>query len=150
MTILARIYLAMFALLAGCTQPSPDASLTVRQVAWPGRRAVEVAVGEQRLEVTATIRDSIVDRQVIPISKDQSDQLRRLFWRALQNQPPARHVPALVDGILVEQVWQGPERAWRVSTRGPLTKYESNAFNYLNPLLPAAYRFRLRLGLHAE
>lgn len=148
MTTLARVHLAVvFALLVGCAGPSPDLSLTVRQTAWPGRRGLEVAVREQQMEVTATILGKVVDRRVIRISKDQYEELRRLFWQSWKHQPSTRHVPPLVDGVLVEQVWEGPERTWRVSTRGPLTTDERAAFTYLNPLLPAPYRFPLQLGL---
>lgn len=133
-------------LVVGCTRPGPELTLTLVQTAWPGRKSVEVAVREQKLEVTAKIRDQVVDRRIVSISDEQSHEVRRLFWRAWRNQPETRPVPRLVDGILFEQLWEGPERSWRVSTRGPLTKHESDAFTYLNPLLPPVYRFPLKLG----
>ena len=139
--------LAFVALLTiGCARPQEEVSLTLFQTAWPGRKSVEVVVREQKLEVTARIRDKVVDRRAVSISRKQADEVRRLFWRAWRNQPTVRRVPRLMDGILVEQLWEGPERSWRVSTRGPLTKHESDAFGYLNPLLPPPYRFPLKLG----
>lgn len=141
---------ATLAILLGCTRVPDDVSLTLRQVAWPGPRAVEVKVTAQHLEITATIQGRVVDHRLVRITTTQSNELRHLFWRSWENQPATRRVPRLVDGVLVEQFWQGPERTWHISTRGPLTGYEKSAFTYLNRLLPTPYRFPLRLGFRQE
>jgi hypothetical protein len=84
--VIKRNYFALaFALLVGCSKVYTDVSLTVRQVAWPGPRTVEVIVRERQLEVTAAIQDKVVDRRVVRISENQSDELKRLFWRSWQN-----------------------------------------------------------------
>jgi hypothetical protein len=146
MTLLAVIALNVMA----CGRPPAELSLTLVQTAWPGRKSVEVVVQAQKLEVTARIRDQVIDRRAVAITAEQSSELRHLFWRAWRNQPEPRRVPHVMDGVLIEQVWEGPERSWRVSTRGPLTKRESDAFSYLNPLLPALYRFPLKLGFDSN
>lgn len=137
---------ASLLLFAACSRPSSDVSLTIRQVAWPGEKAVQVVVKEQELDVTASAGRKVIDHVVVRVSEAQSDEVRRLFWKSWKHQPSARHVPRVLDGLVIEQLWEGPERAWRVSTRGPLTPYEYEALNYLNPLLPPPYRFPLRLG----
>src|ERR1700753_4112094 len=107
-----------FALLtfANCARVSPDLALTVRWTAWPGSRSVEVIVQHQQLEVTASLRRIIFDRRVINITPEQSEDLRRKFWRAWQHQPGPRHVPELMDGVLIEEIWHGPECTWQVGT----------------------------------
>jgi hypothetical protein len=143
---LRTIAAVIAALAICCSRPRPDLSLTLLQTAWPGQKSVEVVVGAQKLELTARVGNQVVDRRAVPISPQESEKLRELFWRAWRNQPISQNVPRLMDGILVEQLWDGPERSWRVSTRGPLTKYESAAFEYLNSHLPPVYRFPLELG----
>jgi hypothetical protein len=144
--LVRRSLLAVVLVVIGCSRPRAELSLTLIQTAWPGRKSVEVVVREQKLEVAAKVRGEVIDRRTVSISQAQSDELRRLFWRAWRNQPESRRVPRLMDGLLVEQLWDGPERSWRVATRGPLTKHESEAFAYLNQLLPEVYRFPLKLG----
>jgi hypothetical protein len=135
-----------FLLIAHCTRVSPDLALAVRQTAWPDSRAIEVAVDERQLNVTASVRRVVTDRRTIAITREQSQDLRRQFWRAWQHQPATRHTPRLMDGVLVEQVWSGPERTWQVGTKGPLTSYERDALRSLNQYLPEQYRFSLELG----
>ena len=74
--------LAFALMLVGCTRPSSELLLTVRQTVLPGRRPVEVIVRPQQLEVTVTAVRMIVNRQIVAISTKRSEELRRLFWKS--------------------------------------------------------------------
>jgi hypothetical protein len=138
-------------LLSGCgrKEPSPDLRLTLRQID-SDFTTVEVVVGDRRLDVSRSKKNAPVEKRAIAISVAESEELRRLFWHAWRNQPETRHVPRIMDGVLLEQWWRGPERSWRVSIRGALTSEDRAAFERLNAFLPPPNRFAIDFGSHRQ
>ena len=146
-----RLLLVSVLLAAGCLSREPPANvpLTLRQVSTTSATIVEMDVGEEQLAITVYKRRQMVEKRSVSISNAQSAELRRLFWRAWRNQPKHEGRP-IADGILLEQIWKGPQRSWTVSIAGALTKEDRAAFERVNVLVPEPYRFAVDWGSHQK
>lgn len=137
--------LALAVASAACRpEPPSGLRLTLRQVLTGG--SIEVAVGPQRLTMTIKPRNGRTEKRELPLSEAESEELRRLFWRAWRSQPETRDVTRIAGDAAMEYAWEGPERSWRVSIRGALTQEERTAFARINALLPDPYKFPIDFG----
>jgi len=144
---LFRVGVAVSLLTVSCARSTPpnDTQLTLRQASLG--RAIEAAIGVRDVTIVVTQGTTVIRRQVIPISSGESDEVRRLFWRALRHEPSPESKRPIMD-LVFGHKWKGLERTWTVTVEGPLTPYEYEAFEYFNTILPEEYReYRFRVDL---
>jgi hypothetical protein len=145
MTVKRRSYFAIVAtiLAVSCGRaPATDAVLTLRQLSLG--TAVEMAIGDTQINVIVKEKTRIIERTAVKISPEESAKIRGLFWDALRDPPTERLTPT--RDLVFEQEWRGPARSYQLTIQGPLTSAEYRAYDHLNRLVPARYRFLVDYG----
>ena len=136
------IFAAILAVSCGGRVPATDTVLTLRQQSLG--TAVEMSIGDTQIDVIAREKTRIIERTVVKISTKESAKIRRLFWDALRNPPTERVTPT--RDLVFEQEWRGRARSYQLTIQGPLSSTEYRAYDHLNRLIPARYRFLVDYG----
>jgi hypothetical protein len=133
-------------LLVACERvPGGDTPLKLRQLSAAG--VLEVAVGEERLDIVVSNRTGVLERVRVRISAKDSDKIRSLFWDSLRHQPTAKLHP--VRDLTFEQEWLGRARTQKVLIQGyPITLQDRRAYEYINQFVPERHRFMINSGFY--